>query len=101
FSLFARVTHDFKEEISLDCLCQQFGVSKFHLCREFKRYIGRSVTHYLIENRLNFAKELLRNSTLSISCISEQCGINHVSHFINLFKRKEGITPAVYRKEWR
>lgn len=90
----------FKELISLDALSMDCDVSKYHLSREFKKYFGRTLTDYLIELRLNYAKELLRFSDLPISEITFACGMNNTSHFIRLFKRQEGRTPLAYRKEW-
>ena len=92
-------TH-FQEPLCLDQICHQFGTSKYHLCREFKKHMGCSVMNYIIDSRLNLAKELLRHSTLPINSIAEICGMNQVSYFIVLFKRREGITPNAYRKEW-
>jgi AraC-like DNA-binding protein len=51
--------------------------------------------------RLNYAKELLRYSTETVNNITFLCGFNQVSHFISLFKDREGITPLQYRKEWQ
>jgi len=58
-------------------------------------------TEYLITMRLNYAKELLKYTDESINEITFFCGMNNVSHFINLFKEREGMTPLQYRKQWR
>jgi len=92
-------TH-FHKKIRLDDLAYTIGISKYHLSREFKLHIGQTIIDYITDKRLNYAKELLRYSTLSISEIASQCGITHITHFINFFKRKEGSTPLAYRKEW-
>lgn len=91
----------FSEPISLDKMAAASGVSKFYLSREFKRHLGETPFDYLISVRLNYAKELLLYSTEPISQVAEKCGIPHTTHFINLFKRQEGMTPASYRKSWR
>lgn len=90
----------FLEPFSLEKLAASIGVSKYHLSREFKKYIGTTLNEYVITLRLNYAKELLRYSPSSVEDIAYACGINQVSHFINLFKDREGMTPLQYRKEW-
>ncbi len=91
----------FKEEISLEQLAKLYGVSQYYLSREFKKYLGVTYSEYLILLRLNYAKELLKYSGLSVNDITFQCGMNNVSHFINLFKAREDMTPLSYRKEWK
>lgn len=90
----------FLEPFSLETLAASIGVSKYHLSREFKKYIGTTLNEYVITLRLNYAKELLRYSQSSVGDIAFSCGFNQVSHFINLFKVREGMTPLHYRKEW-
>lgn len=90
----------FLEPFSLENLAASIGISKYHLSREFKKYIGTTLNEYVITLRLNYAKELLRYSQNSVGEIAYACGINQVSHFINLFKSREGMTPLQYRKEW-
>ncbi len=91
----------FKEEISLKQLAKYYGFSQYYLSREFKRFFGITYSEYLIMLRLNYAKELLKYSEMSVSDITFQCGMNNVSHFINLFKAREEMTPLKYRKEWK
>lgn len=90
----------FLEPFSLENLAAAIGVSKYHLSREFKKYIGTTLNEYVITLRLNYAKELLHYTQNSVGDIAFACGINQVSHFINLFKSREGMTPLQYRKEW-
>lgn len=90
----------FLEPFSLETLSASIGISKYHLSREFKKYIGTTLNEYVITLRLNYAKELLRYSQNSVENIAYSCGINQTSHFINLFKKREGMTPLQYRKEW-
>lgn len=92
-------TH-FAENITLDYLSQEFAISKYHLSREFKRYVGIPINEYTIITRLNQSKALLKYSCDTIHEISYKCGFNNVNHFINLFKAREHCTPLQYRKKW-
>lgn len=88
----------FNENISLDYLAKEFGVSKFHLCREFKRYTSSTIKEHLIQIRISRAKELLKSTNESIGEIGSMVGIENTTHFITLFKEKEGYTPLTFRK---
>lgn len=92
---------NFRSQLSLDALAALVGVSKFHLSKEFKKYTGTTVNEYLITTRISYAKELLKYSSMSVHEIAYDCGMSNVSHFINLFKAREGTTPLAYRREWQ
>lgn len=100
-SVIKELEKHFLENISLDQLSKQFGISKFYLLRQFKQYTGLPIGEYRITLRINYAKELLKYSDLTISEIAAACSITGVSHFIRLFKAREGKTPLEFRKEWR
>lgn len=91
----------FTEKISLDELAQLLHVSKYHLVREFGRYVGITPYQYLIDLRIAWAKEMLKYSQQTVEEISYICGMDHVSQFITLFKKREHKTPLQYRKEWK
>ncbi len=65
----------------------------------FKAYKGVSLVEYLIEVRMNYAKELLRVTNKSILTISEDCGYNSLSTFIKKFREINGCSPLQYRKK--
>lgn len=90
----------FQEPLSLDYLASLTGVSKYHLAREFKRYIGTPPNEYIIITRLNHSKVLLKYKDITIEEIAYACGFHQVSHFINQFKKHEGCTPLKFRNAW-
>lgn len=90
----------FTQSLSLDYFAQSYGVSKFHLSKEFKKHTGTTINEYIIRTRMSYSKELLKYSATPIEEIAYTCGINNISHFINLFKAREGMTPLAYRREW-
>lgn len=89
------------EEITLTRLAAEFGISKFHLSREFHKHTGLAPNDYLICVRLNRSKELLKYSDFSIAQIGEMVGVPNSNHYLYLFKTREGMTPSAYRKMWR
>lgn len=94
----AYLDNNYFEDICLDGLSKRFGISKFHMSREFKRYIGKSPNDYLIDRRLDRAKELLANSNRTVAEIGQLVGIPNANHFLYLFKNREGLTPTAFRK---
>lgn len=90
---------NYSEDYNLDKLSAQFKVSKYTLSRDFTKYIKISPIEYLINQRITVAKKLLCESDLTINEISLHIGIDNPTHFINLFKKRVGLTPLQFRKQ--
>lgn len=72
--------------------------SKFHFARIFKEIYGRTPHQYLTHVRVEKAKEYLAGGdTVAKACYS--VGFDSISSFTGLFKRRVGMTPAVYQAE--
>lgn len=85
--------------LSLDDLSAFSGLSKYHLSREFKKYTGFSPNGYLIELRIRQAEILLKTTDFAAVKIGFLVGFTSENNFVTLFKKKNGCTPAKYRKE--
>jgi AraC-type DNA-binding domain-containing proteins len=90
-----------RERLSLDEIAARVGVSKYHLCHEFKRYTGETVFDFIADARMSVAKRLLRYTETPISAIAEGLGFEDQSGFYHLFRKKEGTTPLAYRRQWK
>lgn len=101
FATIGEIEQHYAQKLTLDQLARQHAVSKYHLAKQFKRYTGFSPHEYVIGIRISQAKELLKYSDQPIAEIAPLVGIDNVSHFINLFKGREGMTPLAYRKQWQ
>lgn len=77
-------------------LAEAAGMSSFHLLRVFARTTGQTPHEFLIQKRVDAAKELLRSS-LSLARIAADCGFADQSHMTRLFRRQHGLTPGKYR----
>lgn len=84
-------------EIKLSDLSELAGISQFHFSRLFKQSMGTSPHQYLITQRIEHAKRLLKNSKLSVTEIAFACGFNSHSHLGKYFRQLTGITPKDYR----
>ncbi|MBB6673106.1 AraC family transcriptional regulator [Cohnella nanjingensis] len=90
-----------QDGVRLDDLAGRFAVSKYHLSRAFKRHTGYSPYAYLMNLRMSAAKALLKTTDLSVEAIAYRAGFTNVTHFIQLFKNRERVTPLQFRKAWQ
>ena len=86
------------QSLSMNEMADLCHLSPSYFSRLFHREVGESFTDYVNRQKIQLAKTQLRSTTKSISQISAELGYVNTSHFINLFKRYEGITPSVYRQ---
>lgn len=87
-----------EQELSLSSIAQQFHFNASYLSNLFKRQTGTGLKEYMIQRRMERAKELLSSTDLKIHQISEKCGYEDDSYFVQLFKRQTGLSPSQYRK---
>jgi len=66
--------------------------------RTFKRAAGVSPHQYIMRQRIERGKALLRESKLSIVVVAERCGFSSASHFTNVFRKMTKVTPVEYRR---
>lgn len=95
------IDKNFKEDLTLDDFARKVHRNKYHVLKEFKKYMGSTIKEYMILARISCAKELLKYSHLTVGEIAQETGVDNVSHFIRLFRAREGMTPLAYRKAWR
>lgn len=88
-----------ESDLSLHQLADAVGLSRFHFARTFKATTGTSAHHYVVEQRIDRAKVLLRRTRIPLSDIAAQCGFSDQSHFTRMFRQHVGTTPGRYRTE--
>lgn len=87
-----------REEISVESLSRELGVSGRTLNRRFHEALGCSPTQYLQEVRVEGAKRLLETTSLSFEEIMERVGYGDPSSFRKLFERITKVSPSRYRR---
>ncbi|MEL6902870.1 MAG: AraC family transcriptional regulator [Cyanobacteria bacterium J06606_4] len=85
------------QEIKLSDLAQLLDMSQFHFSRLLKQSLGISPYQYLLQQRVERAKQLLKNTDRLITDIALACGFNSHSHLSKQFKQLTGMTPKAYR----
>ena len=83
---------------NMKILARQVGGSESKLKLMFRETYGDSIFKYHKKKRLEKSINLLRDTTLSIGQIAEDCGFISFSHFTRSFKKEYGITPSKIRK---
>lgn len=86
------------EHVTLEDLSKIATLSTYHLLRTFKTFYGLAPHQYLTQQRLNYARYLLVESTESIAQIVSKCGFESHSSFGRLFKRQFGHSPKAIRQ---
>jgi len=85
-------------DVDMIALASELGMSYSRFRSLFKSQTGTAPHQYLLDIRINKAKELLADTRLTVSEIAEQLGFASVYYFSRLFKNRSGMTPTQYRK---
>ncbi len=85
--------------VSVDALCHNLGMSRSQLHRIIKEQSGLSVSRYIRQRKLSKARQLLQETPLRISEISDAIGMGSIQNFSKYFAEAFGLTPTDYRKQ--
>ncbi|KAB8287532.1 AraC family transcriptional regulator [Bifidobacterium ramosum] len=91
------IQHRFRDPLGLDDVAAAGGVSRSQCCILFRKYVGRTPNEYLTERRVEEARRLLRETNGSITEIARACGFSTASYFVNVFRKRVGVTPGAFR----
>ncbi len=84
-------------DLSMESLARLAGVLTHQFARAFKRRVGQSPHQYVLQRRIDAARQLLAAGEHSIADISYATGFSSQSHMTTTFKRELGTTPAQLR----
>jgi len=87
----------FGEDWTLESLAREAGMSRTSFANRFHSYVGMPPAKYLTAWRMQEATTLLKNTTLSIEQIAEQCGYKSAVSFRKAYKYNTGLTPTQVR----
>ena len=92
------IDNNFQFNISLDFLSEQFYTNKFTLMRNFKAAYGKNIIEYYRTKRIEYAKNMLKTTNLSVHSIGEQLNFTDIYSFSRFFKSYTGMSPVEYKK---
>lgn len=94
----AYVNNHQHEMVTMNNMAQLCHLSPSYFSRLFRRELGENFINYVNRQKVQWAKERLRETNDSVNQIALDLGYMDSSYFINVFKKFEGITPLVYRQ---
>ena len=94
------IQHHMSEPISAEQLAEHLFLSRPYLSRKFKEETGESLTDFILKEKTEEAKRLLRYSDKSLTVIGSYLGFSSLSHFSRVFKKYAGCSPREYRERY-
>ena len=92
------IQNNYSEELTTRSISNHVHYNEYYFMRIFKKYTGKTIVEYLTECRLEKAKELLRDSDVTIEEVAYQVGFSTTSYFISKFREVNNITPGEFRR---
>ena len=86
------------EEFGVSELAREMGTSRSNLHRKIHKIFKISASRFIRQERLNHAKELLKNSSCNVSEAAYKSGFNNTSYFIKCFQEQYGFSPGKFRE---
>ena len=90
---------DLTADLSLCRLADMQGISSGYLSALFKKETGQTVTDFVSQKRMQYAVQLLGETTLQVQTVAQHCGFLDVHYFSKVFKKYVGKTPKEYRQD--
>lgn len=91
------IRENLTEDLSLAQIADVAGLNQFHFARQFKQSCGIAPHRYVVRERVEIAKRLLRETDLPLVEVCFASGFQNQSHFTKIFSRIAGATPKNFR----
>lgn len=95
--LVSYIENNYHKPLTLEYLSEFSSISKYHLCRLFRKYLGCSPNEFISRMRIENAQKLLKSTTLPANKIGSMVGIPDENYFYRMFKQRTDQTPTQYR----
>lgn len=92
------IYQNYMHPLSMEEIAEQVSLNAVYFGTLFKKETGDTVINFLIQYRMEQAKQLLKNIRYNVSEIAQMVGYDDERHFSKQFKKRVGITPKEYRK---
>ena len=86
------------QDLSILDLATLTSMSESHFSRSFKQSVGIAPYQYLMQQRVERAKQFLKKQSIAISTIALACGFANQTHLTKVFRQMTGMTPKAYQK---
>ncbi len=95
------ISNNYQHSVSIDQLANHLHMSKSSVQRLFEKHFNESFSEHLKQYRIGKACEMLINTQLAVSLISERNGFGNLSNFNRQFRHCKSITPRQFRDQYR
>ena len=92
------IDHCYDHPLSLDQISEKACFSRYHFLRLFRQAFNKTPHQYLIERRIEKAKELLGDDELRVTDVCFEVGFQSLGSFSTLFQKRVGQPPLTYRE---
>lgn len=93
------IHRNLERNIKRSDIAGEVNLNEDYLSRLFKQKMGVSLKEFIITEKMNSARSLIKNTTLPISAIASRVGFSNFSHFSQLYRKVIGVTPTEDRQE--
>lgn len=97
--VFEYIFENKSENLSLTDAANLAHISASYFSRLFTKEVGVNYSLFMNQLKIGWSKELLMETDLSITQISNELGYNDSAYFVKIFKRYTGVTPCKFRRE--
>ncbi len=94
------IKYNLDKELTVQSLCKKFHISKNTLYKLFYEHFDTTPNDYILLLRIEKAKELIPDKSLTINEAAQKSGFRNYSHFSRIFKKHTGHSPAQFRKSF-
>lgn len=93
------INQNYTQKISLEIISKRFYINPYYFSQLFKNVTNNNFSNYIVQKRMEKAKELLRSSNLKVYQVAELVGYIDEKSFSRMFKKHVGVSPAKYASE--
>ncbi|HNX15497.1 MAG TPA: helix-turn-helix domain-containing protein [Oscillospiraceae bacterium] len=93
------IQHHMSEAITTEQIADELFVSRPYLSKRFKQETGVTLTDFILKEKTEEAKRLLRYTDKTLSAIGNYLGFSSQSHFTRVFKKYAGCAPGEYKEK--
>lgn len=98
--LISYIKANLNQKLYIDKLAKFVQLSTSNFYKIFKQEVGMSPNEYILQIRIDKAKELLMHP-ISVNEVAYETGFSDANYFIKIFKKMVGTTPKHYQMQWR
>jgi len=95
------IADNYQNRLSLFEIANETHYSPYHFLRLFKRHTGRTPFGFLLDLKIERAKDMLKKTDCTISQVCDLCGFGSLSYFSRVFKERTGLPPSQFKNTYK